>query len=82
MDYIVPLLLGLALGAVGYLLGRRSQPPGQADQAIQQELAGTKALLAATETRRTQDTASLQGEREKALARASTAEAAVASRSR
>jgi DNA recombination protein RmuC len=78
MDYIVPLSLGLALGYVGYLLGRRTQPQNQADQALQQELAGTKALLVATETRRTQDTASLQGEREKALARATTAETAVA----
>ena len=78
MDYIVPLLLGLALGTVGYLLGRRILPQNQADAALQQELAGTKALLAATETRRTQDTTALQGEREKALARATTAEAAVA----
>jgi len=78
MDYIVPLLLGLALGTVGYLLGRRTQPQNQIDSALQQELAGTKALLLATETRRTQDTASLQGERERALARATTAETAVA----
>jgi len=78
MEYIVPLLLGLALGYAGYLLGRRAQPQSQADLALQQDLAGTKALLAASETRRTQDTAALQAERERALARATTAEAAVA----
>jgi DNA recombination protein RmuC len=78
MDTLIPIVLGLALGYVGYLLGRSSRPQNQADLTLQQELTGTKALLAATETRRTQDTASLQGEREKALARVTIAETAVA----
>jgi len=78
MDTIAPIVLGLALGYVGYLLGRSSRPQNQADLTLQQELTGTKALLVATETRRTQDTASLQGEREKALARVTIAETAVA----
>ena len=60
MDYIVPTLLGLALGYAGYLLGRRSQPQQSADLALQQELTGAKALLTAAESRRTQDTAALQ----------------------
>lgn len=78
MDTLIPIVLGLALGYVGYLLGRSSRPQNQADLTLQQELTGTKALLVATETRRTQDTASLQGEREKALARVTIAETAVA----
>jgi DNA recombination protein RmuC len=78
MEYIVPTLLGLALGYVGYLLGRRSQPQNQADLALQQELTGTKALLTAAESRRTQDTSALQAERDNALARANAAEAGLA----
>ena len=78
MEYIVPTLLGLVLGYVGYLLGRRSQPQNQADLALQQELTGTKALLTAAESRRTQDTSALQAERDNALARANAAEAGLA----
>jgi len=78
MEYVVPTLLGLALGYLGYLLGRRSQPQNQADLALQQELTGTKALLTAAETRRTQDTAALQSERDRALARAAAAETGLA----
>jgi DNA recombination protein RmuC len=78
MEYLVPTLLGLALGYVGYLLGRRSQPQNQADLALQQELTGAKALLTAAETRRTQDNAALQAERDNALARASAAETGLA----
>lgn len=78
MDYIVPTLLGLALGYAGYLLGRRSQPQQSADLALQQELTGTKALLTAAESRRTQDTTSLQAERDNALARANAAETGLA----
>ena len=78
MEYIAPTLLGLALGYVGFLLGRRSQPQQSADLALQQELTGTKALLAAAESRRTQDTAALQTERDKALARANAAETGLA----
>ena len=78
MEYLVPTLLGLALGYVGYLLGRRSQPQNQADAALQQELAGAKALLVAETARRTEEVASLQAERDKALARATTAETASA----
>jgi len=78
MEYIVPTLLGLALGYAGYLLGRRSQPQQSADLALQQELTGTKALLAAAESRRTQDTTSLQAERDNALARANAAETGLA----
>jgi len=78
MDTLVPIVLGLALGYVGYLLGRRSRPQNQADLTLQQELTGTKALLAASETRRIQDTAALQAERDKALDRATTAETGLA----
>ncbi|MFM7742175.1 MAG: hypothetical protein ACKO8X_01600, partial [Verrucomicrobiota bacterium] len=78
MEYLVPTLLGLALGYVGYLLGRRSQPQQSADLALQQELTGAKALLAAAESRRTQDTAALQAERDNALARANAAETGLA----
>jgi chromosome segregation ATPase len=78
MEYIVPTLLGLTLGYVGYLLGRRSQPQDQAALALQQELTGVKALLAAAESRRTQDTGALQAERDNALARANAAETGLA----
>ena len=78
MDYIVPTLLGLALGYAGYLLGRRSQPQPSTDLALQQELTGTKALLTAAESRRTQDTSALQAERDNALARANAAETGLA----
>jgi DNA recombination protein RmuC len=78
MEYIVPTLLGLALGYVGYLLGRRTQPQQQADLAVQQELTSTKALLTAAESRRMQDTTLLQTERDNALIRANAAETGLA----
>jgi hypothetical protein len=60
MEYIVPTLLGLALGYAGYLLGRHRQPQQSTDLAVQQELTGTKALLAAAESRRPLYTSALQ----------------------
>ena len=78
MEYIVPLGLGLALGYVGYLLGRRSQPQNQAEQALHQELAAVKALNAAAENRRVQETASLKGERDSALGQANASGQALA----
>jgi DNA recombination protein RmuC len=78
MEFIVPIVLGLALGYVGYHFGRSTRPQNQADESLRQELTSAKALLAAAETRRTQDTAALQGERDKALARAGEAGEALA----
>ena len=63
---------------VGYHFGRSTRPQNQADESLRQELTSAKALLAAAETRRTQDTAALQGERDKALARAGEAGEALA----
>ena len=78
MDYLVPTLLGLALGYAGYLLGRLSRPQQSGDLALQQELTGTRALLTAAESRRTQDTSALQSERDAALTRANAAETGLA----
>ena len=74
MEYLVPLVLGLALGYVGYLLGRRTQPQSQS----MQELASAKALLVAADQRRIDETSNLQAERNKALDKASAAETALA----
>jgi len=74
MEYLVPLVLGLALGYVGYLLGRRTQPQSQSTQ----ELASAKVLLVAADQRRIDETGNLQAERNKALDKASAAETALA----